>query len=107
MASLPPPLVPRTHLAVGKVGHYLVAAGGNRYDIAEKGYSASTIPTCTEVFDLAEPETGLELQRSPLPGSPRGWTASTGLEGKLYVFGGVTFAGRGESPGQGPRSRNR
>lgn len=86
--------VPRTHMGVGNVGRYLVVAGGNRYDIAEKGYSESTIQSVTEVFDLNEPEKGWQ-QRSPIPGRPRGWAAATVLDGKLYVFGGATFVGKG------------
>jgi len=98
-----PLTVPRTHMAVGKVGSWLVVAGGNKYDFAEKGYSAATIQGVTDVFDLTQPERGW-TQRSPIPGRPRGWTASSALGGKLYVFGGVTYTGSGkERPS--PRAR--
>ncbi len=95
--------VPRTHMAVGKVGRYLVVAGGNKYDLAEKGYSEATIQNVTEVFDLTRPDRGW-MQRTPIPGRARGWTASSVLNGKLYLLGGVTFAGDGKET---PRSRTR
>jgi len=82
--------VPRSHTAVGKVGRYLVVAGGNRYDIKEKGYSPKTIQGVTDVFDLTKPTQGWR-QGAPIPGSPRGWTAASALEGRLLVFGGTTF----------------
>lgn len=95
MASL---TVPRTHMAVGRAGSHLIVAGGNRYDFAEKGYSARTIQGVTDVFNLARPQLGWK-QAAPIPGSPRGWAASVALGGRLYVFGGVTFTE------DGPRAR--
>ncbi len=82
--------VPRTHMAVGRVGNYLVVAGGNEYDYAEKGYSANTIRNTTEVFDLHQPELGWQV-RAPIPAVGRGWSAAVATDEYLYVFGGVTW----------------
>jgi N-acetylneuraminic acid mutarotase len=83
--------VPRTHMAVGRVGNHLIVVGGNRYDYADGGYSARTIQGVTEVLDLTDPQRGW-TRRTPIPGSPRGWCASASVNGKLYVLGGLTFA---------------
>ena len=88
-----PMLVPRTHMAVGKVGSRLIVAGGNKYDIADRGYSPATIQGVTEVFDLAQPERGW-AKRAPIPGSPRGWCASAVVGEKFYVLGGVTWTAK-------------
>ena len=40
--------VARTHLSVDRVGGHLIAAGGNRYDFTEKGYSQRTIQSIAE-----------------------------------------------------------
>ena len=56
--TLPPMTVARSHLSVGVVGSQLIAAGGNKYDLAEKGYSARTIQGVTERLDLDHPEKG-------------------------------------------------
>lgn len=85
-----PLTVPRTHMAVGKVGHHLIVAGGNKYDFDEKGYSPKTIQGVTDVFDLTRPEAGWQ-QRAPIPGSPRGWCASAVVVDKFYLLGGVTW----------------
>ncbi|MDZ4286852.1 MAG: kelch repeat-containing protein, partial [Prosthecobacter sp.] len=86
--------IPRTHMAVGKAGPFLIAAGGNKYDFAEKGYSPKTIQGVTDVFDLLHPDLGWK-QRAPIPGSPRGWCASAVVGSKFYVMGGVTWPGEG------------
>jgi N-acetylneuraminic acid mutarotase len=88
--TISPLTVPRTHMAVGKVGHHLIVAGGNRYEFAEKGYSPKTIQGVTDVFDLTNPDQGWK-QRAPIPGSPRGWSASAVVGEKFYVLGGVTW----------------
>ncbi|HCN30044.1 MAG TPA: hypothetical protein DIT64_15160 [Verrucomicrobiales bacterium] len=88
--SIAPLDVPRSHTAADRVGGRLIVAGGNRYDIAEKGYSAKTIPCVTEVLDLARPEKGWR-QAAPIPGAPRGWCASAVLDGQFYMLGGVTW----------------
>ncbi|MGC9319509.1 MAG: kelch repeat-containing protein, partial [Armatimonadota bacterium] len=82
--------VPRSHMAVGAAGPYLVVAGGNEYDLAEGGYSENTLRGTTDVFDTRRPEAGWRAA-SPIPGAPRGWTASAALDGLLYVFGGLTM----------------
>jgi len=82
--------VPRTHMAVGRVGNYLVVAGGNQYEWEEKGYSENTIRNTTEVFDLTKPELGWQ-KRSSIPSVGRGWSAAAATEDSLYVFGGVTW----------------
>lgn len=86
--------VPRTHTSVGNVGHYLVVAGGNEYDFAEKGYSHKTIRATTEVFDLGQPNKGWQV-KSPLPTVGRGWSASVVSNSQLYLFGGVTWTKSG------------
>ena len=82
--------VPRTHMAADRVGNFLIVAGGNNYDISEKGYSPQTIQSVTDVLDLTKPEQGWQ-QRAPIPGSPRGWCASAVVGGKFYMLGGVTW----------------
>lgn len=82
--------VPRTHMATDRVGDFMIVAGGNRYDFAEKGYSPRTIQNVTDVLDLAHPEAGWK-QRTPIPGSPRGWSASAVVGDKFYMLGGVTW----------------
>ena len=97
--TVAPLTVPRTHMAVGKVGNFLVVAGGNRYDSADGGYSSRTIQNVTDVLDLTNPRQQWS-QRAPIPGSPRGWCASASLNEKLYLFGGLAFAPTPErSPG--------
>lgn len=91
--TISPLSVPRTHTAVGKAGHQLIVAGGNQYDIAQKGYSPQTIQNVTDVLDLTKPETGWK-QRAPIPGSPRGWCASTVVNDKFYMLGGVTWTAK-------------
>ncbi len=86
--------VPRTHAATGRVGNWLIVAGGNEYDSAEGGYSASTIRATTEVFDTSSPERGWQIKPS-LPGGPRGWAASAQTRNHLYVFGGLTWLDTG------------
>lgn len=88
--------VPRTHMAVGRVGKWLVVAGGNQYDFEKKGYHSSTISGVTEVLDLEEPNRGWK-SRTPIPGDPRGWTASAVCGERLYVLGGLTFSDRGKA----------
>ncbi|MBM3860272.1 MAG: hypothetical protein FJ395_11550 [Verrucomicrobia bacterium] len=87
---LPPMTVPRTHLSVGVIGSQLIAAGGNKYDLAVKGYSYRTIQNITERLDLNQPQTGWQ-KCAPIPGSPRGWCATSVVDGKLYLLGGVTW----------------
>ncbi|MEQ1862438.1 MAG: kelch repeat-containing protein [Chthoniobacteraceae bacterium] len=91
--TVAPLTVPRTHMAVGKVGSKLVVAGGNKYDVAEKGYSPNTIQGVTDIFDLTKPEQGWE-QRATIPGSPRGWSASAVVGEKFYMLGGVTWTAK-------------
>ena len=98
-----PLTVPRTHMAVGRSGHCLIVAGGNRYDVAEKGYSNGTIQGITDVLDLTKPEQGWK-QYAPIPGRPRGWTAASVLDGKLFVFGGLTFTQSGKET-RSPRAK--
>jgi N-acetylneuraminic acid mutarotase len=88
--SIAPLAVPRSHTASDRVGGRLIVAGGNRYDIAEKGYSARTIQGVTEVLDLTQPEKGWR-QAAPIPGAPRGWCASAVIGGHFYLLGGVTW----------------
>ena len=99
--TVAPLTVPRTHMAVGKVGNYLIVAGGNRYDHADGGYSSRTIQGVTEVLDLTSPQKGW-TQRTPIPGLPRGWCASASLNDKLYLFGGLAFAATKEGT-RGPK----
>jgi len=91
--SLKPMTVPRTHLSVAVIGNQLFAAGGNQYDSAEKGYSYRTIRNITERLDLNRPRTGWQ-PCSPIPGSPRGWCATSVVDGKLYLLGGVTWTAK-------------
>lgn len=88
--TVAPLTVPRTHMAAERVGSYLIVAGGNNYDFAEKGYSPKTIQAVTDVLDLRQPDQGWK-QRAHIPGSPRGWTASSVVGEKMYVLGGVTW----------------
>ena len=90
--------VPRTHMAVGRVGDFLVVAGGNEYDWDEKGYSDKTIRTTTEVLDLNDAASGWK-KGSPIPGSGRGWSAAASTPEHLYVFGGISFDKTGNSVG--------
>ena len=85
--------VPRTHMAVGRLGPWLIVAGGNEYDADAGGYAPSTIRGLTEAFDTREPSRGWQL-RSPLPAPPRGWTASASLRRRMFVLGGLTIAGK-------------
>ncbi len=82
--------VPRTHMAVGAIGQYLVVAGGNQYDFGQGGYSQHTFLGSAEVLDLAKPDQGW-VQRSAMPGQRRGWAASAVLGERLYVLGGITI----------------
>jgi len=82
--------VPRTHMAVGKIGDYLIVAGGNQYDAEVRGYHSTTIRSITEVLDLKNPSTGWK-QVSPIPGLARGWCASAVVGGRLYLLGGLTW----------------
>ena len=82
--------VPRTHTATGNIGSLLVVAGGNEYDIEEKGYSHRTIRDTTEVFDLSHPDRGWQV-RSKIPSGGRGWSASVVTNGHLYLFGGLNW----------------
>lgn len=90
--------VPRTHTSVGRVGNLLIVAGGNQYDFAEKGYSHRTIRDTTEVFDLDHPERGWQV-RAPIPTGGRGWSASVTADGRLFVFGGLTWNEEGQAVG--------
>ena len=90
--------VPRTHTSVGQVGRYLIVAGGNEYEYAEKGYSPSTIRGTNEVFDLTNPESGWQ-QKRPLPGHPRGWCASVVAGERMSLFGGLTWTAPGVTLG--------
>jgi hypothetical protein len=87
--------VPRTHMGVGRVGNYLVVAGGNQYDAKSRGYRSSTIRGTTDVFDLSKPQKGWQ-QRAPIPGKPRGWVASAVCGQRLYVLGGLTYSNKGK-----------
>lgn len=92
--------VPRTHAAIGYAAHRLIVAGGNQYDLSERGYSPRTVRNTTEVLDLRSPERGWQAA-VPIPGLPRGWSASAVAGEKLYVFGGVTWV----QDGGGARKR--
>jgi len=80
----------RSHMAVGAVGPYIVVVGGNHYDVSEKGYSKNTLRATTDVFDTRKPDEGWR-EATPIPGAPRGWTASAVVGDLLYVFGGLTI----------------
>ncbi len=84
--------VPRTHMAVGVVGNYLIAAGGNeyKYNPPASSLAAATIRDTTEVLDLSQPDSGWQ-QRAPIPGGARGWCASAANGEAFYVFGGLTM----------------
>lgn len=82
--------VPRSHLSVGVIGSQIIAAGGNRYDIAEKGYSVRTIQGLVERLDLNSPGKGWQ-RASSIPGHPRGWSATAVLKNQFYMLGGVTW----------------
>jgi N-acetylneuraminic acid mutarotase len=86
--------VPVTHMAADRVGSFMIVAGGNNYDFAEKGYSPKTIQGITNVLDLTKPDQGWR-QQAPIPGSPRGWSASAVLGDKFYMLGGVTWNEKG------------
>jgi N-acetylneuraminic acid mutarotase len=101
--TVTPLQVARTHHSVGKIGNQLVVAGGNKYDFDEHGYSGATILGSTEVFDLHQPEKGW-VKRAPIPGVPRGWSATSVAGGKFFMLGGVTFHGSGKAV-RAPRSR--
>ena len=88
--TLPPMSVARSHLSVGIAGSQIIAAGGNRYDYADKGYSPRTIQGLTERLDLNAIERGWQ-RCAPIPGHPRGWSASAVLDGQFYMLGGVTW----------------
>lgn len=90
--------VPRTHTAIGNVGNFLIVAGGNEYDFAEKGYSHHTIRDTTEIFDLAHPQRGWQ-KKAALPTVGRGWSASVIADGQLYLFGGLTWDEAGTTLG--------
>ncbi|MBN2377450.1 MAG: hypothetical protein JXD22_13695 [Sedimentisphaerales bacterium] len=82
--------VPRSHTGVGWADNCLIVAGGNEYNIKERGYSKNTIRNTTEVFDLGQPEKGWQV-RTPIPGLPRGWVGSVVHDDHLYLFGGTTW----------------
>jgi sialidase-1 len=88
--TLPSMQVARTHQSVEKIGHQIIVAGGNRYDFAEKGYSPKTIQSTAESLDLSATDQGW-TSVAPIPGSPRGWSATAALGGKMYMLGGVTW----------------
>lgn len=87
---LPPMSVARSHLSVGIIGSQIIAAGGNRYDFAEKGYSPRTIQGITERLDLKAVDRGWQ-KCAPIPGHPRGWSATTVIKEQFYMLGGVTW----------------
>lgn len=91
--TITPLTVPRTHTAVGKAGHQLIVAGGNKYDIAQKGYSPQTIQNVTDVLDLTQPDQGWK-QRATIPGNPRGWCAAAVVNNQFYMLGGVTWTAK-------------
>ncbi|MDP1588648.1 MAG: kelch repeat-containing protein [Prosthecobacter sp.] len=101
--TVTPLQVPRTHQSVGKVGDRLIVAGGNNYNVAEKGYSEATVQGGAEVFDLQKPDAGW-VKRAPIPGAPRGWCATSVVGDQFYILGGVTFHGSGKEQ-RAPRSR--
>lgn len=79
--------VPRSHMAAGTVGHYLITVGGAEYDWnAKDPYQRRGN---TEVLDLRQPSAGWK-QKTPIPGPPRAWTASAVCGGKLWVVGGIS-----------------
>lgn len=92
--TLPPMSVARSHLSVGVVGHQLIAAGGNRYDFADKGYSPRTIQGITERLDLTSIDSSWQKCAS-IPGHPRGWSATAVLNDQFYMLGGVTWTDKG------------
>lgn len=86
--------IPRTHASVGKIGNRLLVAGGNNYEFEKRGYDESTILNSLEVFDLNEPEKAW-VEKTSIPGIPRGWCATSVVNGEFYLLGGVTFIGSG------------
>ncbi len=92
--ALPSLTVPRTHLAFELLGDHLIAAGGNEYDFAAKGYGPTTIRDTVEVLDLNALSAGWK-RVAPMPPPSRGWTAAVAARGKLFLFGGLTFQSTG------------
>lgn len=88
--AMPPMPEPRTHFALGNVGDFLIAMGGNVYDAAESGYSSRTVRRETAVLNLSDPQNGWTVQ-APAPDPARGWSATAACRGKLWVFGGLSF----------------
>ncbi len=93
-STLPPMKVPRSHTAANRVGDLLIVMGGNEYELSEKGYSVRTIRGITEIFDLKDQNANWEFG-TPIPGLPRGWSASAVVEGRVYLMGGVTWTEAG------------
>ena len=81
--------VARSHMGVGRVGDYLIVAGGVKWN-PKNGYHESTVKSTTDVFDLSKPRMGWQ-SRSPIPGVGRGWVASSSCKSFFYVFSGLTF----------------
>jgi N-acetylneuraminic acid mutarotase len=79
-------------MAVGKVGHLLVVAGGNHYDRARGGYDESTIQSTVNLLDLRQEHVGWQA-RTPIPGLGRGWCGYATCRDRLYLFGGLTWVG--------------
>lgn len=92
--TVSPLSVPRSHMATDKAGHHLIVAGGNEYDLAEKGYSTTTIRGVVDVLDLTRPGDGWQ-QRRAIPGMPRGWCASAVVKDQFYMLCGVTWTPKG------------
>ena len=84
---------PRTHMAAGAVGPYIVVAGGNHYKLPD-GYTKDTLRDLTEVFDTRHPEKGWRIGK-PIPSGPAGWQASAVVGDRLYVFGAQVLDAKG------------
>ena len=97
---MPPLLEGRTHFALGTVGNLLIAVGGNVYDSAERGYSPRTVRSETAVLNLAAPKNGWVKQEAA-PDPARGWAAAAACQGRLWVFGGLSFQSLGKKNSRG------
>ena len=86
--------VPRSHMAAARAGHYLVVAGGAKYD--QHFANPYELRGETDVLDLRHPNAGWQ-RRAPIPGPARGWVAGAACGDRFYAIGGVTQG----SPGAG------
>ena len=78
--------VPRSHMAVGRVGRFLIVAGGAQFDYSQKDPYVRR--GTTDVLDLDHPNRGWSV-RASIPGVPRAWSAGASCNGRLYMIGGL------------------